>query len=154
MCSRHASPFSLQRLNERWWMGAQKAANGSEQARTNPQTSSGRDIHRQFDPIQLLCIQSCTSPIWRQREPISQKVARLCLRRAEADVCVVMAECVQAQCLYIFIHRQRSQCVRTSVCLCQRGFPFASVAQSHTGRGWGGWQRAREYRGSVQAHLH
>lgn len=36
------------------------------------------------------------------------------------------------------MYQQRLQCVRTSVCLCQRGFPFASVAQSHTGRGRGG----------------
>lgn len=37
------------------------------------------------------------------------------------------------------IYQQRLQCVRTSVGLCQRGFPFASVAQSHTGRGQEGW---------------
>lgn len=52
------------------------------------------------------------------------------------------------------IYQQRSQWVRTSACLCQRGFPFASVAQFHTGRGRGGWQSTRDCRGTVQAHLH
>lgn len=37
-----ASPFSLQRLNERWrWMEAQNAANRNERARTSPQTAVG-----------------------------------------------------------------------------------------------------------------
>lgn len=116
MRSRHASPFSLQRLNERRrWMEAQNAANRSERARTNPQTARQweRDIHRQFDPIQLLCIQPCTSPIWRQREPISQKAARLCLHKSGGwCVCVVMAEFVQARCLHrLYIGSAGSVCV-------------------------------------------
>lgn len=42
MQSRHASPFSLQRLNERWrWMEVHDAANRSEWARTNPKTAAG-----------------------------------------------------------------------------------------------------------------
>lgn len=130
MHSRHASPFSLQRLNERWrWMGVHNAANKSEQACTNPD-SSGRDIHRQLDPIHLFFIQLCTSPIWRQREPISQKAARLYLHWEEADV-----RSNDRPLHILYISSARSVCI--PVFLCQRGFPFESVRQSWIGRGKG-----------------
>lgn len=50
------------------------------------------------------------------------------------------------------IYQQCLQYVRTSIC--QKGFPFASVAQSHIRRRQGGWQTTRHCRGMAKVHLH
>lgn len=143
MLSRHASPFSLQRLNERWrWMEAHNAANKSEQARTNPQTAVGETYTG--CSTQFICsVFSCAPRPFDVREnPFHKKTkkkkpSKFMSSQKKADVCVVMAEFISAPAHIIY--QQCLQCAHTSVCPCQRGFPFASVTQSHNGRGRGGW---------------
>lgn len=53
-----------------------------------------------------------------------------------ADVCSNGRICASSGAAHI-INKQRLQYVGTRVCLYQRGFPLASIAQSHTGRGEG-----------------
>jgi len=89
-----------------------------EWARTyKPTDSSGRDIHRQLDPIHLLCIQPCTLPIWRQRNPFHKRQQGYVFTEWRLT-CVVMAEFVQAQCLHIlYISSSCSVCVPLFVCV-------------------------------------
>lgn len=150
-----ASPFSLQRLNERWrWMEAQNAANRNEQARTSPQTAVGETYTGSSTQFSSSVFSHAPHPFDVRENPFQKRQQGYVFTELRlVCVCVVMAVYASSVPAHI-IYQQRLQCVCTSVCLCQRGFPFASVAQSHTGRGREGWQSTRDCTGMAQAHLH
>lgn len=69
-------------------------------------------------------------------------------------VCVVMAEFVQAQCLHIlYISTALQVCAYQCLSVSERIPLCVSCTISHR-EGRGGWQSARDHRGTVQAHSH
>lgn len=68
------------------------------------------------------------------------------------NVCVVMGEFVQAQCLHIS-YISSPHCVCAPLLVCVREDSPLRWLQFHTGQGGGGWQRTRDYKGKTQGQL-
>lgn len=107
MRSRHASPFSLQRLNEKWrWMEPQKAANRSEQAHTNPQTAVGETFTGSSTQFSSSVFSRAPHPFDVRENPFHKRQQGYVFTEWRlmcmcVSVCVAMAAFVQAQCLHI-----------------------------------------------------
>lgn len=112
---------------------------------TSPQTAVGETHTGSSTQFSSSVFSHAPQPFDVRENPFQKRQQGYVFTGLRLCVCVVMAEFVQAHCLHIlYISRACTVCVCISVCLCQRGFPFASVAQSHTGRGREGWQSRRD----------
>lgn len=133
-------------------MKSQIAANRSEHAHTNPQRAVG-DVHRQLRPSSSpLYSAARLAHLTSERTHFTKGSKVMSSQRGGWCVCSKSRVCASSVPAHI-IYQQPSQCVRSSACLCQRGFPFALVAQFHIGRGRGRWQSTRDCRIAVHAHL-
>lgn len=132
--------------------GSTESCKLSELARTNPQTAVGETCTGSSTQFSSSVFNHAHHPFDVRENPFQKsKQGYVLTEFGLMCVCSYGRVCANSVPAHI-IYQQCLQYVRARVC--QKGFPFASVAQSHIGRGQGGWQNARHCIGMAKVHPH